>query len=36
MKIQQVELKKLVPYSFNNKKHPEKQIELIINSIQDF
>jgi len=36
MKIQQIELKKLVPYSFNNKKHPEKQIELLINSIQDF
>lgn len=36
MEIIQKKLKDLVPYQFNNKKHPEKQIELLINSIKDF
>ncbi len=36
MEIIQKKLKDLVPYQFNNKKHPEKQIDLLINSIKDF
>jgi DNA modification methylase len=34
MKVEEVELSRLIPYSFNNKKHPETQVDHIANSIK--
>lgn len=36
MQIINKEIKELIEYSFNNKKYPEKQIDLIANSIKQF
>lgn len=36
MKIEQIELDKLIPYEFNNRKHEEQQVNRIANSIDQF
>lgn len=36
MEIKEIALEDLTPYKFNNKKHPPKQIDLLVNSIRDF
>jgi ParB family transcriptional regulator, chromosome partitioning protein len=36
MKVEEVELSRLIPYSFNNKRHPESQVDHIANSIKEF
>ena len=36
MIIQEVEIGKIIPYENNAKKHPEKQVEQIANSIREF
>lgn len=36
MKIQEIEIEKLIPYEFNNKIHDETQVNRIANSIKEF
>lgn len=36
MQIKQIDVKDLINYEFNNKNHPEKQIDVLINSIKEF
>jgi len=36
MEIKQIEVDKLLAYEKNNKKHPQKQIDLIVKSIKEF
>lgn len=36
MKITQSSVDELINYEFNNKKHPERQIDLLANSIKEF
>ena len=36
MKIEEIEVWKLIPYEFNNKIHDETQINRIANSIKEF
>jgi len=36
MEIKQVDIGKLIPYEFNNRNHPEEQVNRIANSISEF
>lgn len=36
MKIQDYSIEKLIPYEFNNKKHNQKQVDRVANSIKEF
>lgn len=36
MKIENIEISKIIPYSLNNRKHPDSQINHIANSIKEF
>ena len=36
MKISEIDIKQIIPYAKNAKKHPEEQVERIANSIREF
>jgi ParB-like nuclease domain len=36
MKVESVKTDALIPYAFNNKKHPDSQVDMIANSIREF